>query len=399
MIKINFTKSTIFITALIFVFLSGSLFAQLKKNPEIETKIEILQTAYKASDALTVKLTFTNTSAKTIRFLNWNTGFDGFNANIFRIIKNNEPVMYIGRVVKRGNPRAEDYVTLNAKESKSVTLNLAEAYAIYDISSYSVQYHAVLLDYGSDTAEELSLNANKNVTMLESVPVSINISEKREPVKRSRMQEANPNYIGCSDGEKKDLQKALEKAGKMAQDAQKEINNTDPSDKGKMDHYVKWFGTYTETRGNTVKTNFNAIVDALVNKTITFNCDQSGCGANWFAYVKPNEPYIIYLCSQFWKAPMEGDDSKAGTLIHEISHFYVVAGTGDYAYGHDACKKLAKDNPDLAVENADSYEYFAETLKSGVEFTYQSILLIFLMAMAYVIYQISRRGFIKKPIR
>ena len=39
----------------------------------------------------------------------------------------------------------------------------------------------------------------------------------------------------------------------------------------------------------------------------------------------PNEPYKIYLGSVYWSAPAIGTDSQAGTLIHEMSHFAVVA--------------------------------------------------------------------------
>ena len=49
-----------------------------------------------------------------------------------------------------------------------------------------------------------------------------------------------------------------------------------------------------------------------------------------------------------------------GTLIHETSHFTVVAGTHDYAYGQSDCYSLANSSPTKAVHNADSHEYFAE---------------------------------------
>ena len=62
----------------------------------------------------------------------------------------------------------------------------------------------------------------------------------------------------------------------------------------------------------------------------------------------------------FWMAPMTGTDSKAGTLVHEMSHFNVVAGTDDHKYGQAACRTLATTNPDQAIDNADSHEYFAE---------------------------------------
>ncbi|CAE6447225.1 unnamed protein product, partial [Rhizoctonia solani] len=79
-----------------------------------------------------------------------------------------------------------------------------------------------------------------------------------------------------------------------------------------------------------------------------------------FAYVYANQPGQIHLCSAFWNVPMTGTDSKAGTLIHEQTHFSVNGGTRDYAYGQRNCRSLAASHPDRAVQNADNHEYFAE---------------------------------------
>jgi hypothetical protein len=58
-----------------------------------------------------------------------------------------------------------------------------------------------------------------------------------------------------------------------------------------------------------------------------------GCDEDYFAYVYPAQPYTIYVCNAFWTAPMTGTDSKGGTLLHEMSHFDIVAGTDDHVYG------------------------------------------------------------------
>ena len=91
--------------------------------------------------------------------------------------------------------------------------------------------------------------------------------------------------------------------------------------------------------------------------SVNFNCT---CTDSAYAYVYSNQPYTIYLCNAFWNAPSTGTDSKAGTLIHEMSHFSVVAGTDDWAYGQSAARNLAIRSPKRAVDNADSHEYFAE---------------------------------------
>src|SRR4029079_13497331 len=73
-----------------------------------------------------------------------------------------------------------------------------------------------------------------------------------------------------------------------------------------------------------------------------------------------HQPYKIYLGRVYWSAPATGTDSQAGTLIHEVSHFTVVAGTDDLAYGQTAAKARATSAPASAIRNADSHEYFAE---------------------------------------
>lgn len=55
-----------------------------------------------------------------------------------------------------------------------------------------------------------------------------------------------------------------------------------------------------------------------------------------------------------------GTDSRAGTIVHEQSHFTVNGGTDDHVYGQSGAKSLAISNPANAVDNADNHEYFAE---------------------------------------
>jgi hypothetical protein len=67
---------------------------------------------------------------------------------------------------------------------------------------------------------------------------------------------------------------------------------------------------------------------------------------------------------RLWSAPRTGTDSRAGTLIHEVSHFNVVAGTDDIVYGQAGAKSLAASDPNGAINNADNHEYFAENTPS-----------------------------------
>ena len=129
--------------------------------------------------------------------------------------------------------------------------------------------------------------------------------------------------------------------------------------------YTTWFGVYDLSRYNTVSSNFSAISSAEDTAPVDFDCSCPAYPNNpgVLAYVYPTLSYNIYLCSAYWGQPMTGTDSKAGVLIHEMSHFTVVAGTNAHfgeVYGQAAAKDLAITDPDHAIVNADSHEYFAE---------------------------------------
>ena len=122
--------------------------------------------------------------------------------------------------------------------------------------------------------------------------------------------------------------------------------------------YTTWFGTYDSSRYSTVKSHFANIKSALGTQPIAFDCSCTESGT--YAYVYPTQPYKIYVCGAFWSAPNAGTDSRGGTIVHETSHFDVVANTDDLAYGQTAAKSLARKSPTKAIRNADSHEYFGE---------------------------------------
>lgn len=81
----------------------------------------------------------------------------------------------------------------------------------------------------------------------------------------------------------------------------------------------------------------------------------------YFAWVAPGDTsHNVTLSEAYNNAPLTGTDSKAGTMIHELSHFSDVAGTDDHAYGLEEAKNLAKKNKTKAATNADNFEYYVE---------------------------------------
>lgn len=113
--------------------------------------------------------------------------------------------------------------------------------------------------------------------------------------------------------------------------------------------YRTWFGPYEKARWNLVKSHYLK----LRNQPQRFRYDCSCQEEDTFAYVYPDQFGTVYLCGAFWKAPTVGTDSKAGTIIHESTHFTKIASTDDYAYGHAEAQTLAINNPAEAVMNAE----------------------------------------------
>ena len=87
-------------------------------------------------------------------------------------------------------------------------------------------------------------------------------------------------------------------------------------------------------------------------------------GGSEFAHVDVSSNlFLITLGSLFWNETQDEDyNSKAGTIIHEVSHFVLTGNTDDITYGVEHSKELAKNDPDKALTNADNFQYFSESV-------------------------------------
>jgi peptidyl-Lys metalloendopeptidase len=123
-------------------------------------------------------------------------------------------------------------------------------------------------------------------------------------------------------------------------------------------HIRRWFGTAPRKTIRITLELTAARLDDMAAVTIRCN-DPPDCPGGRFAYANERN-LILGLCPPFFRARMDGTDSRWGILIHEASH--LAANTRDHAYRPTGALRLAKDNPARAAENADNYEYFVETL-------------------------------------
>jgi peptidyl-Lys metalloendopeptidase len=318
---------------------------------EISLSIRADKAAYSNQDDVVLTLEYTNTSDYEVRFLKWGTGLDGrIGKGLLDLKFQGQSLPYAGMMIKRIPPTAADHITLYAGEAVSTTVSLSSGFDINLKGQYSLER----LGSGYELKSPTLVTESAVFQLNEDKPVYLT---KRPPA-----------FTECTSNQESQIDQALSAAESIARNSADSIRDTPTSLRNTAARYKEWFGVYAQNRWNKVQSNFDNIYDATANRIVGFDCscddlDSDGKPVNYqstFAYVYPNDHYNMNVCGQFWAAQLTGTDSRAGTIIHELSHFDIVAATNDDVYGQDAARSLAKSNPNRAIANADSHEYFAE---------------------------------------
>ncbi|NVJ68002.1 MAG: peptidase M35 [Gammaproteobacteria bacterium] len=348
-------------TAILPILATFAIAANAAK-PQLDAKLTVSE-SYIDGGNVYATLKITNQGKGPQKVLKWYTNLD--EQHIFSVSRDGQKVAYQGPHYKRPAPVDKDFIKLAPGQSLEKTFELSSLYDMSETGNYSVTYdvHSFHLFGNKGQAKKAE---RKGVETLESNTVSFFMQgmPKRggngggggKPDKGGDSCSGSTCFTGrCDNTQKNQILSALDSADAMANDSVAYLNGNIGT------RYESWFGTPTNSRVNKAKSNFAAINDAIDNEALTFDCS---CKQSYFAYVYPNQPYKIYLCRAFWQARETGTDSRAGTIIHELSHFNVVAGTDDVVYGQSGARSLADSNPDQALNNADSHEYFAENTPS-----------------------------------
>jgi peptidyl-Lys metalloendopeptidase len=318
---------------------------------DIAVSLSVASSTMSAREDVAVTVTFTNVSSQPVRLLRWYVpGSEGVKAGLFEVSRDGEAVEYIGPHVKRLAPRAEDFVTLAPGQRLSGTAPLSGLYDLSDSGNYSVRFAA-------QSINQHNVGLTRAAT-LDSNSVSLWIEGRANPEPQIQAQGVSAQGVtaasNCSSTRATQITTAFNSAKTYASCTSSYLNGISSG----TARYTTWFGTYSATNLTTARSHFTKINTAFTSAAVTVDCSCTDTGT--YAYVYPASPYKIYVCGAFWSAPNTGTDSRAGTLIHEMSHFTVVAGTDDHAYGQTAAKSLAKSSPTKALDNADNHEYIAE---------------------------------------
>jgi peptidyl-Lys metalloendopeptidase len=320
-----------------------------------------LDASAKAADIGSGKMVFTmaNDGTAAVHVLRWQTPFDGVTTDLFEVEHDGVAVDYVGPMYKRAAAQSKDYIELQPGAVRSVEVDLSAYYDMKAGGQYTIRYardaQSTLLEAEqaskAGVAATSAIDTDATTLWIDGAPGALDAVDAEQG--GHGIFAATNSFVSCTNTRQTQLVTARNSAVTYATNSKSYL---DAGTQGSR--YTWWFGTYNSSRYSTVRTHFTNLKSALSSQPYTFDCTCRDSGT--YAYVYPTQPYRVYLCGAFWSAPNTGTDSRAGTLIHETSHFNVVAGTDDWAYGQTAAHNLANSNPTRSVDNADNHEYFAE---------------------------------------
>lgn len=121
---------------------------------------------------------------------------------------------------------------------------------------------------------------------------------------------------------------------------------------------TRWFG---EGQGRRVVEVLQLTARQIDTPDFTIACASSAyCVQRQpMAYTSHNTR-VVGFCAGFFRASLTGEDSRFGAVVHELTH--LAAHTQDHVYSRRNARTLAAKQGERAANNADSYEYFIETL-------------------------------------
>jgi len=298
------------------------------------------KTQFEQAEPVMLNFTLENRGRLTVAVLRWQLPSEEIETDLLDVRRNGEPVTYLGPVVKRPAPTADDYVEIGPGDVINVSFDPTSVYDMAEKGEYTIRFRATIL---ARAVAPFELESNATSFWFEGV----------SGVSAPPREEVIGGYKKCTTTQQATLVTAHNNAISISGKAKSHL----AANPNGSTLYTRWFGTYTQQRFSLVSDHYFTINDAFVNKSVNYDCS---CKKNYYAYVYPSQPYKIYVCKVFWSAPALGTDSKAGTLVHEMSHFTVTASTDDYVYGQSGALNLALTSPAQAVDNADNHEYFAE---------------------------------------
>lgn len=102
--------------------------------------------SFRLDEPATIRFTVRDGGDKALYVLMWYTPLEGMKGEIFKVLRDNEELPYEGRMVKRGDPRAEDYIRIEPQDSASATVDLSLGFDVSKPGNYRVEFIKKIYD-------------------------------------------------------------------------------------------------------------------------------------------------------------------------------------------------------------------------------------------------------------
>ena len=317
---------------------------------------------------LPCRFQITNNDQSDHSLLKRNTPLDGLVSDFLEIHSaNGSKVKYDGVHLLRTEPSEDEFVVIKAGMTASATIDLTTAYSLNHKGQYKITYKSPLsyipgaeegeINMGELQEQTLSSDqASTTVTMSEGGTPRLTIAQtirEQNPPKRENAANVPLQPIFQNYGSRNNyirlttqLNKAVHFYTSLA------IQEVDLQ----SGRYKKWFGAATTSRKNTVENGFRQIKRIMESERFTYIFGGTHCEGGVLAYTWHNVRRVHYCDHNYRFDAMSHQYSQFSTVIHELTH--AIISTDDHAYGHTNTKKLARQNPDKAIDCAANFAYF-----------------------------------------
>ena len=216
-------------------------------------EVKIIVTSAKVARAQNVEVTlqYNNTRSSTLFLYNWLLPQQTLDDPIFRVTRNGKPVQYVGKLIKRRAPTADDVISLAPGKIIKSLVDLSTAYNMSESDSYTIEFNMDvdrILFKKTDTPRAASTSTVDNDGLtLQSSSATLYV-EGRQNAQTGPSGRAT--YAYCSPSQSASLGSALTAAASYANSALTYLKTTNPS---ATSRYVTWFGSYSSANWNTLK--------------------------------------------------------------------------------------------------------------------------------------------------
>ena len=155
------------------------------------------------------------------------------------------------------------------------------------------------------------------------------------------------------------INQAIQDAIRLLENKLVLLENNDPE---MLKQFKKWFGSDDSASKEIIIQRIRMmlkVINGFTDSNFQMLQDDRDRIQLYAKVYSKDESFTIHIGYPFWKAGTKGRTSMEGVLIHELSHFDCIGKTKDHAYA-ERCLTLVTRDPEKALYNADSFQFFIE---------------------------------------